>query len=128
MTGIESATQIVFHTRLGVGLLTIVPLILYWEPMSSSDIALLIALTILQLAGHILITKSTVTASLTVVGPFEYTALIWAALMGYFIWGEIPGNNIWIGAFFIIGAGLIVAYREARSKQVLRARTAKSAE
>ncbi len=118
MAGIETATQIVFHTRLGVGLLTLVPLIIFWQPMSPLDFGTLIGLTILQLAAHIFITKSTVTASLTVVGPYEYTGLIWIALIGYIFWGEIPDNNIWIGAFFIIGAGLVVAYREARSAQI----------
>jgi drug/metabolite transporter (DMT)-like permease len=128
MAGIESATQIVFHTRLGVGLLTSVPLFLYWQPMALSDFSFLIALTLLQLVAHIMITKSTVTASLAVVGPFEYTALIWATLLGYFIWGEIPTSKIWLGAFFIIGAGLLIMYCEALSKKGLRVHPSKSAE
>jgi drug/metabolite transporter (DMT)-like permease len=117
LAGIETATQIVFHTRLGVGLLTVVPLLVYWQPMTQLDFGILIGMSLIQLAAHIFITKATVTASLTVVGPFEYTGLIWVALIGYIFWSEIPGNNIWIGAFFIIGAGLIVAYREALSRQ-----------
>lgn len=128
MAGIESATQIVFHTRLGVGLLTSVPLFLYWQPMILSDFSFLIALTLLQLLAHIMITKSTVTASLAVVGPFEYTALIWATLLGYFIWGEIPASNIWLGALFIIGAGFLMMYYETLSKQGLRAHLSKPAE
>lgn len=116
MTGIETASQIIFHTRLGTAVLTTIPLIYYWEPMTWHTVSILVLVATLQLIAHILITKSTMTASLTIVGPLEYTALIWAALLGYVIWGEVPTINVWIGALFIISAGVVVAVREARAK------------
>jgi drug/metabolite transporter (DMT)-like permease len=44
--------------------------------------------------------------------PFEYTALIGAAIAGYLIWDEIP--DIWVitGGFVIIGSGLFIVQRE----------------
>lgn len=44
--------------------------------------------------------------------PFEYTALVGAAIAGYLIWGEVP--DVWVvtGAFIIIGSGLYIVYRE----------------
>ncbi len=47
--------------------------------------------------------------------PFEYTALIWGTLGGYFIWGEVPDRWVLIGAGMIAASGLFVAYREMRT-------------
>ena len=44
--------------------------------------------------------------------PFEYTALLWGALGGYLIWGEIPQRAVVLGGAIIIASGLFVAYRE----------------
>ena len=51
-------------------------------------------------------------ASPAILAPFEYTALIWAAVGGYLIWDEVP--DIWVlaGGALIVGSGLFVAYRE----------------
>ncbi len=117
MAGVETATQIVFHTRLGVALLSTGPLIFFWVPMSLPHFYLLTFLTGLLLIAHLLMTKATVTASLAVVGPFEYTGLLWSVLLGFVIWGDLPGQNMWIGAVFIIGSGLVVAYREGLLKK-----------
>jgi len=117
MAGIETATQIVFHTRLGGAILTTIPMFYFWQPMTTMDGVLLIIITVVQLNAHLLITRSTVMASLSVVGPVEYSALLWNGMLGYIIWNEIPTNNIWIGAIFIIAAGLVVAYREALHKK-----------
>lgn len=112
MSGIESATQIVFYTRLGVAVLSTIPMILLWNPMSIVDIFLISGLSFLLLIAHLLITKSTITAPLSIVGPFEYTALIWTSLLGYFIWGDLPSVMMTTGATLIVGAGLLIAWRE----------------
>lgn len=54
--------------------------------------------------------------------PFEYTGLIWSALLGYVFFQEVPGWRVWAGAAIIISACLVVAFethfitrREARA-------------
>jgi S-adenosylmethionine uptake transporter len=47
--------------------------------------------------------------------PFEFTALIWSALIGYFFFSEQPGPRLFIGAGVIIGACLLVAYDAHRT-------------
>lgn len=44
--------------------------------------------------------------------PLEYTALIWAAILGGIFFGEVPGWRLYIGALFIIAACLIVAFQD----------------
>ena len=62
--------------------------------------------------------------------PFEYTALIGAAIAGYLIWDEVP--DIWVvaGGLVIIGSGLFIVYREignVMSTRYLRVATASAA-
>ena len=44
--------------------------------------------------------------------PFEYTALVGAAIAGYLIWDEIPDRGVVLGGTIIIGSGLFIIYRE----------------
>jgi hypothetical protein len=48
--------------------------------------------------------------------PFEYTALIWAALIGYLVWTDILSLRMWTGAAIIISCGLYVIHRESLHK------------
>lgn len=36
--------------------------------------------------------------------PMTYTQLIWAALIGFFLFGELPGASMWLGAAIIVAA------------------------
>ncbi len=62
--------------------------------------------------------------------PFEYTAIVGAALAGYLIWDEVP--DIWVvtGGLIIIGSGLFIVYREignVSATRYLRVATANAA-
>jgi len=117
MTGIESAAQIIFHQRLGVLVLATGPMIYFWTPMTPLHGWVLFGLSFLLLAAHILITKAMLLASLSLISPFEYSSLLWTAILGYVFWDEMPSENMWVGAIVIIGAGLVMTYREALHKR-----------
>jgi drug/metabolite transporter (DMT)-like permease len=51
------------------------------------------------------------------VAPFDYTALIWAALIGWIVWQDRPVPAVWLGAAIIAASGLYITHREARSKK-----------
>ena len=48
----------------------------------------------------------------SMLAPFEYTALIGAAIAGYYIWGEVPDKWVIAGGTVIIGSGLFIVHRE----------------
>ncbi|HMT42745.1 DMT family transporter [Sphingorhabdus sp.] len=69
----------------------------------------------LSLSGaiaQILLTASLRHASVAAIMTMDYSALLWSALMGYAVFGNIPGHSVWLGAPLIIGAGMIIAWRE----------------
>jgi len=46
--------------------------------------------------------------------PIDFTKLIWAALLGYLVFGEVPSIWTWIGGSAIFVCGLYLALRERR--------------
>ncbi len=73
---------------------------------------------IISLAAHILLTMAFSRAQVSALAPFEYTALVWAAMFGYLIWGDFPSLQMWAGAAIIIGSGLYVIHREALHQKI----------
>ena len=63
-------------------------------------------------------------APVALVMPMDYTSLLWAVLLGSWIFAEVPTPWIWIGAPIIIASGLVIVWREHR----LHRRAALSAE
>jgi drug/metabolite transporter (DMT)-like permease len=51
-------------------------------------------------------------APISVTTPFEYSQLLWAALLGFLIWADLPSITTLVGAAFIASAGLYTFYRE----------------
>lgn len=58
-------------------------------------------------------------APVSVVLPMDYSALLWAIALGWYIFGTVPAETTWIGAPIIIFSGLFIAWREHR-RQVQR--------
>ena len=48
------------------------------------------------------------------VAPFRYTALVWALVLGFVLFGEWPSILTIFGALIITGSGLFTFYRERR--------------
>ena len=53
-------------------------------------------------------------APVALVMPMDYTSLIWATLLGAWLFSELPTPWTWVGAPIIIGSGLVIVWREHR--------------
>jgi drug/metabolite transporter (DMT)-like permease len=62
--------------------------------------------------GHFCIIAAFSNAPASVVSPFSYSSLIWAATFGYVIWGDVPQPDLLLGAALIIASGLYIFFRE----------------
>lgn len=70
----------------------------------------------LTVAGVWALTRAYARAEAQVLAPLEFTALAWAALLGWAFFGEVPRLQVWAGAAIIIGACLFVAWDERRGR------------
>ena len=62
--------------------------------------------------SHLFLTECYRHAPASVVAPFDYTAMIWAFLLGYFVFGELPSIYVYVGSAIVVACGLFVLWRE----------------
>ena len=56
------------------------------------------------------------------VAPFDYTTMVWAFVLGYWMFGEVPTIYVYIGAAIVAAPGLFVIWRERQLGLRARAR------
>ena len=84
----------------------------YWEPMVGTDWLWMALLCVSGVTGHWLLIKCYEMAEASAVQPFAYFHLVWAAMLGIAVFGEVIRTNVAIGAGIIIAAGLFTLWRE----------------
>lgn len=77
-------------------------------------IGLLVAMGLAGTMGQLLMTASLRHGAVTAVIVLDYTQLIWATAYGWWIWDLLPPAATWLGAPLVVGAGVMVAWREHR--------------
>jgi len=112
----DSAISLVFSLILMMGVVSSALLPWVWVPMSWSTLGMIALMTTIAFSAHIAFASAFSRAQVSLLAPFEYTALIWAALIGYVVWADIPSLRMWAGAAIIIGCGLYVVHRESLQK------------
>jgi drug/metabolite transporter (DMT)-like permease len=89
-----------------------------WVMPTTEHLLMLAACGPIAAAGMVLLTQAYRMAEANFVTSFEYTAIIWASLGGWYFWNEIPDLYTFIGAALIIAAGLYVLYGARKSTPV----------
>jgi len=83
-----------------------------WIVPNLPQFAALILLGVFGGLSHILLTESYRYAPASLVAPLDYTALLWAFILGYWFFGELPTGTVYAGAAIVAGSGLFVIWRE----------------
>ncbi len=109
----ETSTSIVFYFTLTCTLVSAAFLPFVWVTPSFADFFWLVGIGLVGGLAQITMTLAFRNADVALIMPFEYTAMVWAALLGFFIWGEVPGLNIWVGVTIVMASGLYILFREA---------------
>ncbi len=109
----DSVILLVFSLQLGMGVAATVALPWVWVPLEPSALGQLFLMSAIALIAHYAFAAAFARADVSALAPFEYTALVWATIIGYVIWREIPSTEVWIGAAIIISCGLYVIHRES---------------
>ncbi|MDA0260902.1 MAG: DMT family transporter [Proteobacteria bacterium] len=89
-----------------------------WIGLSIPDIANLVLLSVLYCAAHFLIIDAFRYAQAGLLSTFRYLNLVWATVLGFAIWGHIPGAWTIAGAALVVSAGVL--HRMARSASEAR--------
>jgi drug/metabolite transporter (DMT)-like permease len=92
--------------------IALVPALFVWEWPSPSDLGLLALVGVTGTLGQLAVTQAFRLADTTTVLPFDFTKLLWASLLGFLVFGEVPTVWTWLGGALIFGGGLYIAYAE----------------
>lgn len=112
LTQSETTSSIVFYFSLVCAIAGAFTLPFAWHSPTASELAALVALGIFGGFAHILLTESYRYAAASVVAPFDYSSMLWALLLGYWLFGELPETLVYVGGAIVSGAGLFVIWRE----------------
>ena len=89
-----------------------------WVTPSFRDFMLLSLFGVLSMVALACVNRSLKLAPASVVVPYQYTMIIWAIMLGYAVFGDVPDLLTLAGAAIIIAAGLYIFWREqAQSRQ-----------
>ena len=82
--------------------------------MQPAGWALLFVNGVLNGAAHFLIIEALRFGEASVVTSYRYSALLWGAVLGFVIWGDVPDLWVVAGGVLIAGSGLYLLYQERR--------------
>jgi drug/metabolite transporter (DMT)-like permease len=83
-----------------------------WGPVGARELALLACASVFLAGGYHLIIRSTRAGDVSVIAPFRYTGLLWAIVLGWLVWGDVPDAPAWGGIALLIAAGIYLIRRE----------------
>lgn len=89
-----------------VGMAVVVLLFEGWTPMLWSDVGLLALAAGCLSTAYYSVIASVRRGEVSVVAPFRYVGLLWAVVLGYLIWGDVPNPLAWAGIGLLLCAGL----------------------
>jgi drug/metabolite transporter (DMT)-like permease len=110
----ENTASIVFYFSVVTALAGAVTLPFAWYTPSPLELLAFVAIGALGGIGHIFLTQSYRYATASVIAPFDYSTMIWALLLGYWLFDEVPGALVLAGAGIVVAAGLFVIWRESQ--------------
>jgi drug/metabolite transporter (DMT)-like permease len=112
LTQTETTSSIVFYFSLICALAGLATWPFGWHAPTALEFGALISLGLLGGLAHIFLTESYRYASASLLAPFDYTAMLWAFILGWVMFDEVPGLSVYVGSVIVTAAGLYVIWRE----------------
>jgi drug/metabolite transporter (DMT)-like permease len=118
MTRTDSSVTISFYASVFLSPLVFFAAFPFWELPSWEQLGWMFLLAALGTFAQTLMNQSLKLADTSVVMPVDFSKMIWATLLGFVFFDEVPDFYTWVGAILIFGSTTYIAIRESRLKQV----------
>jgi drug/metabolite transporter (DMT)-like permease len=80
------------------------------------DLAIFVLSGVTWAVGQYLWTQALLLAPATAVSPFYYFLLVWAMVIGFLVWGDVPTLGLLVGSGIVVGSGLFLLWHEAQRR------------
>lgn len=102
-----SSLLITLSTAITVTLLTgLLSIVEGWQGITVRQLLLLGAASVFLSSAYYLLILGMREGEISVIAPFRYTALLFALMLGWLVWAEVPNALAWSGIALLVGAGL----------------------
>ncbi len=110
----ERTPVIVFYFSVTATMLSLLTIPFGWVTPTLTEGLTLTAAGLMGGIGQIFLTSSYREADASLVAPFDYASMLFALLIGYFAFGEVPTWTMLLGASIVIFAGILIIWRERK--------------
>ena len=119
----DSAITILAYQSIFMSLLSFFIVIFFWEIPSLKTFIYLILAAMCGTVLHLTLNHAFRLVDVSMTQPYSFLNLVFASIIGYFVFDEIPDFYTWIGALIIFTGVLIISYREMKlDKEIIRKR------
>ena len=112
LSAYETSVSLLFYTTVGVTLAGLATVPFQWTPVLAIDWGLFALCGFLIGSAQFLMIETFRLGEAALVAPFKYSGVIWAAVLGFLVWGDIPNLDTAAGAGVVIISGLYILHRE----------------
>ncbi len=119
MTRTESANTLVIWQLAVLAFFHSFLLVFGWRWPTPLDAAMLFGTGFTNAVGQWFWTKSLHLAPAPAVTPFYYLMLVWAMVIGFAVWGEVPSASLLVGSAIVVATGLFLFLREGRLQRAI---------
>lgn len=117
MARVEPPELIMLYFSLLATAVFFLPTLYVWHSPTPGELASLGAVAVLGIVNQVCFIAACRVGEMTVVAPIDYTRLLFAGILGYAVFGEIPDGIAAIGALFIIASGFLILRTSAASRR-----------
>jgi drug/metabolite transporter (DMT)-like permease len=114
LSSTERSTTIVLWQSLLMTAFTGMTLPFLWVTPGWDELWLLLAVGLVGGVAQVLLTEAFASAQVSSLGAYSYTGILWAVLLGWIVFGDVPGAMTFLGAGLIVLASLYILHREIR--------------
>ena len=110
----DGALTTLLYSSAGGAVISTIGVLFFWVTPSFEQWLVLGWLGFLGALGHYLMIKAYAIAPASLLAPFDYASLIWATILGFVVFGDLPDSWTVLGAIIIMSSGLYLIRRESR--------------
>ena len=114
MTATESTETLTMYQMVVLSALYALMLPFGFVAPTWGDALLMLLNGLTNAAGQFWWTRALHLAPTSALAPFQYLSLVWALIIGFAVWGDVPTPSLLIGSAIVVGSGIFLFWRESR--------------
>ena len=114
LTATESNVIMMTYPALGIVLVTSAPTFIFWTQPTNHELFLLILMSFLGIIGQWSMIQAFRLGEATAIASAGYTRIIFATIIGYSFFAELPDTMSIVGILIIVGSNLLLIFKEGR--------------